>query len=146
MNLEKLKKSLVEDEGLRLKPYLDTAVPPKITIGVGRNLTDKGISLEESELLLENDIQIVITLLNKYLPWWKNLSEERQNVLANLAFNMGIGPSKEEPTGKLLTFKNTLKAMEEGRIEDAAKGLETSLWYKQVGKRASRLVNLYRKG
>ncbi|WP_232034153.1 glycoside hydrolase family protein [Mycoavidus cysteinexigens] len=42
------------DEGERFKPYFDTV--GKITIGVGRNLTDGSVSQGECELLLQNDI------------------------------------------------------------------------------------------
>lgn len=45
---------LVRDEGLRLHPYIDSV--GKLTIGVGRNLTDMGISQAETEMLLSNDI------------------------------------------------------------------------------------------
>ena len=45
---------LGRDEGRRLKPYLNTV--GKTTIGVGRNLTDIGISDGECDLLLEHDV------------------------------------------------------------------------------------------
>jgi lysozyme len=76
----------------------------------------------------------------------ENLSETRQLVLADMAFNLGVGPSEEDKDGKLLTFKNTLRAMQEGRYEDAAKGMEDSPWYRQVGRRAVKLVDMMRKG
>ena len=48
---------LKRHEGLRLKPYQDTI--GKLTIGYGRNLDDRGISKEEAEYLLRNDISRV---------------------------------------------------------------------------------------
>jgi lysozyme len=144
VNLELLEQELTRDEGKRLKPYKDSV--GKLSIGIGRNLDDKGISADECSLMLKNDIEEHCALLDKYLPWWRQLDEVRQRVVANMAFNMGIGPSAEHPTGKLLTFKNTLAAMERGDYEAAANGMASSAWAKQVGTRSTRLVAMMRAG
>lgn len=136
MEESKLKAQLIIHEGLRLKPYKDTV--GKVTIGVGRNLDDVGISEEEAALMLTNDINKVIRALDLELPWWRDLSDNRQLVLADMCFNMGIHT--------LLTFKNTLKAIQEERYEDAAQGMLQSLWAKQVGRRAVKLADLMRAG
>jgi hypothetical protein len=39
-------------------------------IGVGRNLTDVGISDDGCNLLLENDVMRSMMWLDRYLPWW----------------------------------------------------------------------------
>lgn len=124
-----LVKQLLRDEGIRLKPYTDTV--GKLTIGVGRNLTDVGISRDEALYLLQADIQTATRLLDTELPWWRELSPPRGRVLVNMAFNLGY---------RLLTFKNTLKAVREGRWEDAYEGMIASKWAAQVGKRAYRLA------
>src|SRR5438105_4864784 len=98
MNLDALRKELIRDEALRLKPYKDTV--GKLTIGVGRNLDDKGISEAEAAVLLENDIAEHVALLDAKLSWWRKLDEARQNALANMCFNMGIG--QEDPPHGLL--------------------------------------------
>lgn len=121
---------LIRHEGLRLKPYKDTM--GKLTIGVGRNLDDVGISEQEAKMLLLNDIERAKSDCMKNLPFFSKLSETRQNVLINMCFNMGIGG--------LLKFKNTLKAIEEGRYNDAAQGMRDSLWAKQVKGRAEELA------
>lgn len=144
MNEELLAKELLRDEGSRLKMYKDSV--GKWTIGVGRNIEDRGIRPDEQELMLKNDIDDHCALLDKYLPWWRNLDEVRQRVVANMAFNLGVGPSEEDPKGKLLTFKGTLAAIEAGAWEKAAVGMESSLWAKQVGPRADRLVAMMRTG
>jgi lysozyme len=144
VNLELLEQELERDEGKRLKPYKDSV--GKVSIGIGRNLDDKGISEDEVRLMLKNDIAEHLGLLDKYLPWWRGLDEVRQRVLANMGFNMGVGPSPEHPTGKLLTFKNTLAAMERGDYEAAANGMSASAWARQVGVRATRLVEMMRTG
>ena len=51
--LERMKEQLLRHEGLRLKPYRCTA--GKLTIGIGRNLDDCGISQKEAYALLDND-------------------------------------------------------------------------------------------
>lgn len=142
MNDDALREQLERHEGLRLSTYKDTR--GKLTIGFGRNIEDKGISIDEARLMLKNDIAEHCTLLDKYCPWWRNMDDVRQQVLANMAFNMGVGPSEEQPTGKLLTFKNTLKNMETGHYDAAADGMLKSVWAQQVGKRAKELADMMR--
>lgn len=127
---------LKRDEGVRLKPYTDTV--GKLTIGVGRNLTDVGISDDECTALLENDIAKVLAQLDRSLPWWRKIDPVRQRVLVNMAFNMGM-------TG-LLTFKNTLAAVQSGSYAAAAAGMLASKWATQVGARAERLADMMRTG
>jgi hypothetical protein len=59
VNLHRLQKQLIRHEALRLKPYRCSA--DKLTIGIGRNLDDVGITEEEAYFLLGNDISRVIT-------------------------------------------------------------------------------------
>jgi lysozyme len=86
---------------------------------------------------LANDIRDVEVQLDKHLPWWREMNDVRQNVLANMCF-MGIG--------KLLGFKNTLAFMQAKRYDAAAVGMLDSLWAKQVGQRAVRLATMMRTG
>lgn len=132
MNKDRLRKQLVDDEALRLKAYRCTA--GKLTIGVGRNLDDRGISPAEAMFMLENDITAVCADLDRNLPWWKNLSDARQEVLVNMCFNLGID--------RLLAFKNTLGFMREGKYDLAAAGMLDSKWAGQVGDRAKRLAKM----
>lgn len=136
MNRDALANQLVIDEGLRLKPYKDTA--GKTTIGVGRNLDDVGISKTEAMMLLGADIDKACADLDKFLPWWRDMTEARQQALANMVFNLGIT--------KLQTFANTLQAMKTGRYADAAAGMRNSLWAKQVGARSERLARMMENG
>lgn len=124
---------LKRDEGLRLKPYLDTT--GHWTVGYGRNLTDVGISEAEAEYLLANDIARAESFLDANLPWWRTLSPDRQRALANMAFNLGP---------ELLTFKVTLGRLQAGNYVAAAESMLQSLWAKQVGARAVRLAALVR--
>ena len=121
---------LIRDEELRLFPYTDTV--GKTTIGVGRNLTDVGISIAEAKLLLANDITNAIARMEKAFPWSTGLDEVRHAALANMTFNMGIG--------RLAEFKKFLAAMAAGDWKTARDEMLDSTWAKQVGPRAQRLA------
>jgi lysozyme len=136
VDLSKLIEDLIRDEGLRLKPYTDSV--GKTTIGVGRNLTDMGISRDEAYRMLNNDLEKTQADLDQHLPWWKKLDEVRQRVIANMAFNMGLP--------RLLAFKRTLDLIQAGDYETAATEMLCSVWAKQVGPRAVRLSDLMRRG
>jgi lysozyme len=136
MNRERLKAQLRTDEGVRYKPYKDTV--GKTTIGVGRNLDDRGLSPDEVNFLLEGDINLCVLDLDRELPWWKQMSDARQEVLLNMCFNLGID--------RLLGFQNTLAFMEAGRYDAAAGGMLQSKWANQVGARAQRLAKMMREG
>ena len=89
-------------------------------------------------MLLGADIDKVQAQLDLSLPWWREMSESRQRVLANMRFNLGLN--------KLLGFANTLAAMKQGRYADAADGMMNSRWAEQVGARAQRLATMMREG
>ena len=135
--MNRIKAQLVRHEGLRLKPYRCTA--GKLTIGIGRNLDDRGISQKEAYAMLERDILDCEQWLNDEIPEiYNNLDEVRQSVLLNMCFNLGISG--------LLGFKNTLAFVKAGDWERAANGMLASKWAKQVGRRAIELSELMRKG
>jgi lysozyme len=131
---EEITKQLKGDEGFRAHPYRDTV--GKLTIGVGRNLDDVGISEAEGDMLLGGDLQKAQAFINTHLPWALHLSEPRYGVLTNMAFNMG--------GDKLMEFRKFLSAAQTGDIETAAAELENSHWYEQTGARAHRLVVQWR--
>lgn len=135
--LERIKELLVRHEGLRLKPYRCTA--GKLTIGIGRNLDDRGISQKEAYAMLERDIQDCEQWLIDEIPEvYNKLDEVRQSVLLNMCFNMGIKG--------LLEFKNTLSFIGAGDWERASNNMLASKWAKQVGMRAIELSEMMRKG
>lgn len=134
--MTQLEEQLINDEGFRAKPYKDTV--GKLTIGYGRNLDDVGISRNEALFMLQEDIKKVKTELYAKLPFFKNLTDGRQNALLNMAFNMGIGG--------LFQFKNTLKLIEQQKFEEASKAVLLSKWASQVGARAVRISNQLKNG
>jgi lysozyme len=143
-NLRKLIAELRRDEGVEYSPYDDTMGIP--TVGVGHNLRAKPLPdgwkypLNDVQVdsLLDDDLEDVFHDLGRNLPWWTDLNDVRQRVLANMAFNLGIG--------KLLGFRNTLIAMRQGKYDAAADGMLNSVWAAQVKGRATRLADMMRKG
>ena len=123
-------------EGERLKPYRCTA--GKLTIGVGRNLEDRGITREEAAYLLANDIAAEERELLRALPWVAKLDDVRQRVLLDMAFNLGV-------VG-LLAFKRTLATIQAGDYQRAAAMMLDSKWAGQVGQRAERLSRMMATG
>lgn len=86
MSGDPLTDQLIAHEGLRLKPYVDTV--GKVTLGVGRNLTDKGITATEALYLLGNDLDEVVADLATF-PWWLKLDAVRQRAMIDCRFNLG---------------------------------------------------------
>lgn len=127
---------LMLDEGTgpmrhgRLLAYQDTL--GYWTVGFGRNLQGRGLSMAEAQMLLENDIDDVLLEMGRAFPWAAGMNGVRQRVLANMLFNLGLT--------KLQGFTHTLTAMRERRYKDAADGMRASKWYRQVGKRGERLA------
>jgi len=133
---ETLEQQLIRHEGLKLKPYRCTA--GKLTIGVGRNIEDVGISESEAICLLINDIDRCRHEVISSLPWAKNLPYKMQDVLINMCFNMGML--------RLLGFKKFLNALNERNYTRAAEEMLDSLWAEQVGNRAIELSEIIKKG
>lgn len=131
-NHTQIVKQLKIHEGCETHPYTDTV--GKITIGVGRNLTDRGLSDDEIALLLMNDLRIVESELDAVLPWWHRLTHNRQAVLIDMMFNLG--------RPRFLQFKKFLAALSENDYETAAAEMLDSRWARQVGNRAKTLARM----
>mgnify|MGYP003145046955 CR=1 FL=1 len=130
-----LKSQLERHEGLRLKPYRDTV--GKLTVGYGRNLDDVGITPEEAELMLDNDIDAAEKHL-KTVDEYNGLDPIRQAVICNMAFNLGFYG--------LMAFRKMWKAIARKDYTEAAKQMLDSLWARQVGYRADELAQIMRTG
>jgi lysozyme len=136
MDYARLAAQLELDEGRRKLVYRDTV--GKLTVGVGRNISDRAFSSDEIDLMLKNDIAYVGRELDRAIPWWRKLDDVRQNVIANMAFNMGVP--------RLLGFSMTLDLVNSGRFDAAAEEMLRSKWADQVGDRAKRLSQQMRRG
>lgn len=142
MNRERLKTILRRHEGVRRFPYPDSR--GLLTIGVGRNIQEKGVSPDEMEVLLEHDIDEAIQTLDDFLPWWETLDDVRREALCDLAFNMGT---------RLLSFKRMLANLRARHFDRAADelltsgtGIGKSLYYTQTGARAEAVAHAIRLG
>ena len=125
--MNKLIEMIKHHEGVRHKPYYDTATPPKLTIGVGRNLDDNGLSDDEIDYLLANDLKRCQAEAETY-PWFADLNEPRQACIIGLLFNLGK-PRWDK-------FVKAQARLAEGAYAECAAELLDSRWAKQVGKRA----------
>lgn len=131
-----LKSMLTRHEGRKLKVYTDTMGIP--SIGIGRNLRDKGITPSECDLLLENDIADVIGALLHAFPWFNNLNSARQLAIIDMAFNVG-------PAG-LLKSPKMLTALAAQDFQTAADEMLAGSWLQEVGQRARDDAQILRTG
>ncbi len=136
MNSERLRKQLQRHEGWREKPYKDSV--GILTIAWGRNLDQVGISLEEGDFMLENDITTAESECEKRFSFFSDLNDIRQEVLTNMMFNLGWP--------RLSGFKNMIAALEEVDYELAAAEMLDSKWHTQVKSRAEELATQMRTG
>ena len=127
-NTDELIKQLKRHEGVELKPYKCTS--DKLTIGVGRNLEDVGISEAEAEYLLMNDLSRFMKMANEF-DWYAGLNDARKAVIISMLFNLGRGGFN-----KFLKFK---QALAEGDHLTASREMMDSRWAKQVKGRAVEL-------
>jgi len=123
---EKLKKHIKEYEGFSSLPYDCTA--GFLTIGFGRNLEQRGITKEEAEILLANDIKIAENEISRIIKDWQALPEQAKIVLIDLTYNLGLK--------KLLTFEKMLDAVDRRDWESAHSELLDSKYARQVKRRA----------
>ena len=125
--LAEAKEMLIKHEGIRVHPY--KCSEDKLTIGIGRNLEANGISEEEAMYLLNNDINRVITNLDKVFPAWKVMPSKARLVCIDMSFQMGI-------TG-FMNFRRTRALMEMGAWLEASEELLRSKYAVQTPNRAA---------
>ena len=136
--MEKLLEMLKRHEGVRSKVYLCSAGYE--TIGVGRNISANGLGLsgDEVDYLLENDIVRVIKELSSEYPWFKDLDDVRKDAMIDISFNLGAT--------RLRGFKRALAAMEVADYKMAAKEFLDSKWSRDVKGRATELCYMIEMG
>lgn len=131
MDLTKLSNQLIKHEGLKQFPYRDTV--GKLTIGVGHNLDDKGLTQAQIRSILIDDLTDTVNFLNFKLPWLKDLDDVRQRAVANMTFDL---------MGKILDFKHMLAALQAKDWIKASDELLNSTFAKQTGQRARDLAKM----
>jgi lysozyme len=98
------------------------------TLGFGRNVEQVGITQEEAEYLLKNDIEQCLKELRSIMNRFDDLPDKAQLVLVDMCYNLGLS--------KLLNFENMLDAIDAGNWEKASSELLDSRYAKQVKRRA----------
>jgi len=97
-----------------------------------------GLSHDEIEYRLQNDVKRCIEELDSNFPLYRNLCEARRDAMINLCFNLGLP--------RLKKFVKALAAMEAGNYQEAAVEFLDSRWAKQVGARALEVTHMIRSG
>lgn len=135
--MSKLSDQLRIHEGVRTHFYRCTS--GLATIGVGRCIEEGSLGLSDDEIdyLLENDIKRCKQELVG-LSWFADLDAVRQDAIVNLCFNLGLT--------RLMGFKNAMGAMAVGDYEKAADEFLDSRWANQVGQRALDVTHMIRTG
>ena len=127
--------SVIVHEGFSRYIYLDSVGVR--TVGFGRNLDDRGISREEAEMLLLNDLETSTKEAKKF-EFYENLTSNRRDVIVEMIFNLGLTRFKK--------FKKTIGYINQANHSAAADEMLDSRWAKQVGQRALTLSNKFRAG
>lgn len=138
-----LKTDLERDEGYETNAYPDPLTKgPPWTIGVGHTGREvhKGLVWTPAQIdtALDNDVNICKRGLDSALPWWRKIDDIRQDVLVNMAFNLGVGG--------LMEFHNTLTDVQWNKWDAAAEGILDSLAAKELPERYARLAEQMRCG
>ena len=140
---------LRRDEGLNLRAYPDpVSGGAPWTIGYGHTGPEvfPGVvfTLAQAEAALAADVAHAEGLCDRFIPWWRDLNDPRQDVIVTLMFNMGwLSPDQKHGLG---TFKNTLGAIQRGDYAAGAAGMLKSAWASQVHQRANRLAAVMQTG
>jgi len=144
MDLVKLREQLEIDEGVKYEIYKDHLGYP--TFGIGHLVTDTdaefgcdvgtAVSEQRVEEVFKKDVQIVIKDCEILYPDFNELPEEVQQIVANMMFNLG--------RPRLSKFKGMKRGIDNQDWNSAADEMVDSRWYRQVGKRAERLVERMR--
>ncbi len=136
--MNELIEMLRRHEGVRDKVYLCSAGYE--TIGVGRNISEDGLGLSKDEIdyLLNNDIKRVREELTEEYYWFAGLNDARQDAMIDLSFNLG--------QTRLRGFVKALEAMSREEFENAADEFMDSKWSEQVGDRAVEVTEIIRTG
>ena len=111
------------------------------TLGIGRNVDPEnglGLSDDEVDYLLANDVNRVVKELGKAFPWFSGLNEARRDAMIDICFNIGLP--------RLKGFVKALSLMAEGDYDAAADEFMDSKWANDVGERAIRVATMISTG
>jgi lysozyme len=141
--MSKLRQLLELHEGRRAYPYFDCCGKPfrqcqclkqgRLSIGVGRNIEDDGLTEQEIDILLDTDIDQAECDAEDY-PWAKGLSPVRRDVVLSMLFNLG--------QTRFERFQKMIGAIGRMDFHLAAQEMLNSLWANQTGQRAVLLAEM----
>ena len=136
--MSKLIEMLKLHEGVRSKVYICSAGYE--TLGVGRYVSESGLGLSADEIdyLLANDIARVKEELSDSYFWFNAMNDARKDALIDICFNLGLT--------KMRGFINAITAMSREQFDIAADEFLDSRWAEQVGNRAIRVTEMIRTG
>ncbi len=130
--MTEIQELLIGHEGLKLKPYRDKK--GILTIGVGRNLEDDGISKNEALYMLNNDIKTATSDLKSIFDDFELYPKKVQLVLTDMMFNLG----KPRFSG----FVNMIAAVKERNWKNMIKEMKDSNWCRELTERCEHDVSL----
>lgn len=133
--MSRLEARIIRHEGFSPLPYADTL--GNQTVGYGFALAS-GFTAEECLAVLRIRIKNLTESVSYAIPFFTRLSQARQDVLVEMAYNMGLP--------NLLGFKMMLLALGNGDYSKAAEEMLDSGWHDQVGVRAERLAQIMAEG
>tara|TARA_R110002020_G_scaffold402633_1_gene612784 strand:- start:81 stop:527 length:447 start_codon:yes stop_codon:yes gene_type:complete len=139
MELEILKKELIDDEGVKYEVYLDHLGYKTFGIGHLCKATDpendfevgQEVSKERVDECFDKDIDRVIEDCTILYDDFFTLPDEAQLIIANMMFNLG--------RPRLSNFVRMRKAVNEHNWQEAKIQMLDSKWARQVPNRANRL-------
>lgn len=124
-------------EDRRYTPYRCTA--GKLTIGIGRNIEEVGLSDDEINYLLQNDMRRVVRDLYHLFPKWEYMSANRQLALADMRFQLGPASFRG--------FKNMHSAIHREAWDEASEAcLDSKYARDDTPGRAAWVAEMLRKG
>ena len=126
-----MKELIKKHEGFRGMPYEDSLGFP--TIGYGTKLP---ITKEEAEILLKHRLDIKIQEITNYEPFYLELPPKAQKVIANMAYQLGVGG--------VMKFKKMWEALKNEDYKTAADEMLNSKWARQTPNRANELSEIMR--
>jgi len=133
--MKQLVEQLKRHEGYRQFPYKDTV--GKLTVGIGLNLDDRGLTEWEAEFILRDQLLNIEGRLNMF-SWFNIQDRVRKDAIINMAFNLGIGG--------LLNFEKMIMALQNKDYDEAYSEALDSKWATQVGNRANELATQIKTG
>ena len=144
MDIDKLREEIEYDEGSVGKIYLDHLGLP--TFGIGHLVLESDpehgwevgtlVTKDRCNEAFDSDIENVLSDCHRLYPDFDDLPEEVQRIVANMMFNMG--------RPRLSKFKGMKRGVDSQDWNAAADEMVDSRWYRQVTKRADRLVERMR--